>query len=229
MSSRRSTGQSVTSDDEYYEEVIDNEEEYYDDIILEGSDAEKNDFDDYTSDYTEVTLEDDDDNGCDQEADQVNEALDAIERQSKDERDKLDQETRKSPRGADKYKDDEEKSRVQAKINARREAARNMLAKANSALRGEIDPPPPIFQVAARNINDPEKEREEAAKILDEANEFYSIEQLKQQSIPGLDYKNREKYLSNSDFEAAFKCNKSEWANMPTWKKTKAKRALGLF
>ena len=167
-------------------------------------------------------------------------ALEAIQRQSDEERSKLEQEaqillvrieeSRKAAQVA-KLKEDEEKARLKAKVNARREAAKNMLAEANSTIRGQADQPPSMFQAANRKLKerDPEREREEAAALLDSVTEFYSIDQLRKKSINGLDYKNREKYLSDGDFQAAFQCTKAEWADMPGWRKTKAKRALGLF
>lgn len=61
------------------------------------------------------------------------------------------------------------------------------------------------------------------------AGEHYTVIQLQKQLVPGLDYKNREKYLSLSDFQAIFGCNKDEFASWPKWKQTNLKRKAKLF
>ena len=58
---------------------------------------------------------------------------------------------------------------------------------------------------------------------------YYSYEDLRKKKIEGLDYLNREKYLSPYDFMTVFKVKKSEYETWPKWKKTKAKRSVKLF
>lgn len=58
---------------------------------------------------------------------------------------------------------------------------------------------------------------------------YYSYEDLRKKKIPGLDYLNREQYLSPYDFMAVFKVKKAEYETWPKWKKTKAKRKVKLF
>jgi hypothetical protein len=58
---------------------------------------------------------------------------------------------------------------------------------------------------------------------------YYSYEDLKKQKIPGLNYLNREQYLSPYDFMDIFKVKKQEFETWPKWKKTKAKRKVKLF
>ena len=58
---------------------------------------------------------------------------------------------------------------------------------------------------------------------------FYSIDDLRERKIEGLDYTCREQYLSPSDFQQYFKMTKEEFSKLPKWKRDKAKRSLKLF
>ena len=59
--------------------------------------------------------------------------------------------------------------------------------------------------------------------------EYYTVEELRTMSVPGLDYKNREKYLRGKDYKALFGVSKEEFLAWPKWKQTKAKRTAKLF
>jgi len=58
---------------------------------------------------------------------------------------------------------------------------------------------------------------------------YYSITQLRERSVEGLDYDNREQYLTPQDFKDLFGCTKEEYDEMPKWKQQKAKRLAELF
>ena len=66
-------------------------------------------------------------------------------------------------------------------------------------------------------------------KLPESDNQYYSLEDLQQQKIEGLDYTCREKYLSPIDFELHFKMTKDQFLEMPKWKRDRAKRKLRLF
>jgi hypothetical protein len=68
-----------------------------------------------------------------------------------------------------------------------------------------------------------------AEGATDEVTTFYSATELLKGAIPGLDYKNREKYLAPDEFESVFKMSKEEFAAMPKWKQTKEKRKVKMF
>ncbi|CAJ1949123.1 unnamed protein product [Cylindrotheca closterium] len=59
--------------------------------------------------------------------------------------------------------------------------------------------------------------------------EYYPLEALQTKSVPGIDDKQREQYLSPSDFEACFNMPKSEFDAMPKWKRDSAKKRVSLF
>jgi len=58
---------------------------------------------------------------------------------------------------------------------------------------------------------------------------YYSITDMRQNKVPGVDKHNREKYLSPKDFEQVFKMTKEEFAKLPKWKRDNMKRDLHLF
>jgi len=62
-----------------------------------------------------------------------------------------------------------------------------------------------------------------------QAQQFYSVDELRNMSVPGLDYKNREIYLSDEDCVALFKVPRDEFLSYPKWKITTAKRKVKLF
>ena len=66
-------------------------------------------------------------------------------------------------------------------------------------------------------------------KPVDWDGKFYDIEQLREMTIPNLDYARREQYLSPEDFQKYFSVTKVEFAKMPKWKRDKLKRDLQLF
>jgi hypothetical protein len=57
----------------------------------------------------------------------------------------------------------------------------------------------------------------------------YSLTQLQKMSVPGLEYNQREKYLSVEDFGKVFACIYEDYQKWPKWRQTKAKRAAKLF
>ena len=59
--------------------------------------------------------------------------------------------------------------------------------------------------------------------------EYYSIKELQERAVPGLDYEHREKYLRANDFKDVLGMTKQEFNSLPKWKQTKAKRAAHLF
>jgi hypothetical protein len=58
---------------------------------------------------------------------------------------------------------------------------------------------------------------------------YYSLVDLRQRRVEGIDKHNREQYLSPKDFEAAFGMSKEEFARCPKWKRDKLKGGLSLF
>jgi hypothetical protein len=59
---------------------------------------------------------------------------------------------------------------------------------------------------------------------------YYTLEILKQSTLPdGVDPKNRERYLSNDEFNQIFAVSKEEFASYPAWKQSKLKAQKGLF
>jgi hypothetical protein len=58
---------------------------------------------------------------------------------------------------------------------------------------------------------------------------YYSYEELRKKKVAGLDYLNREQYLSPYDFFEVFKVKRTAFETWPKWKKTKAKRAVKMF
>jgi thioesterase domain-containing protein len=58
---------------------------------------------------------------------------------------------------------------------------------------------------------------------------YYSLVNLRQRRVEGVDKHNREQYLSPQDFEAAFGMTKEDFARCPKWKRDKLKGGLYLF
>ena len=56
----------------------------------------------------------------------------------------------------------------------------------------------------------------------------YTVQQLRQ-GVPGIRPDQKEKSLSESDFLATFKMDKSEFEALPKWKKDNVKKSVGLF
>jgi hypothetical protein len=132
---------------------------------------------------------------------------------------------------AAKQKEEEEKKRLQAKINERRAAAKERLARASRAVENKSDDALPSMFAASKKMAESSKATvsKPVAILTDSITTFYSVEQLRAQSVPGLDYKNREIYLSDDDFAKLFECTKAEFAEYPAWKRTNLKRKLKLF
>ena len=62
-----------------------------------------------------------------------------------------------------------------------------------------------------------------------ESQEFFSVEEVKNGAVLNMDHANKEKYLSDSDFEGILGISKSEFASMPKWKQVNLKKEVGLF
>jgi len=125
-----------------------------------------------------------------------------------------------------KQKEEGEKKRIQEQIKARRAAAKERLAKASTATQANTEALPSMFAACAKK---PASTGGAAAVDYEDVKTFYSVSELQAQSVPGLDYKNREKYLSDEDFQSVFSCGKAEFAGLPKWKQTKMKRTAKLF
>lgn len=59
--------------------------------------------------------------------------------------------------------------------------------------------------------------------------QFYSLVDIRQGHVGGIDKSRREQYLSPEDFEDAFGMKKEEFQVLPKWKRDKLKRELHLF
>jgi hypothetical protein len=58
----------------------------------------------------------------------------------------------------------------------------------------------------------------------------YSLIDLRQRNVPkDIDWKNREQYLTDTEFQTAFNMSKEEFAKQPKWKRDKLKQSLYLF
>jgi villin 1/advillin len=57
----------------------------------------------------------------------------------------------------------------------------------------------------------------------------FTVDELKGPAPPGVDPKNKELYLSDSDFQSLFGCDKAAFEKQAAWKKTAAKKKVGLF
>jgi hypothetical protein len=102
-------------------------------------------------------------------------------------------------------------------VHARRLEAKSALRRASTAVKTGQAPP----EVEAPPVS--------LATAADGEGTYYTIEQLVRKSVPGLDYVNREIYISPDDCMALFDCTKEEFSAFPKWKKTKLKRSHKLF
>lgn len=57
---------------------------------------------------------------------------------------------------------------------------------------------------------------------------YYSLKDIRQRKVEGIDLNNREQYLSPEEFEQAFKMSKEAFSNLPKWKRDKLKQELHL-
>jgi hypothetical protein len=58
---------------------------------------------------------------------------------------------------------------------------------------------------------------------------YYSLTDIRQRKVDGIDKNNREQYLSPEDFEQVFKMSKEAFSKQPKWKRDKIKQDLNLF
>jgi len=70
--------------------------------------------------------------------------------------------------------------------------------------------------------------REEMLTLSSKITDFYPLTELKE-AKEGVNFKHREMYLSNEDFETSFEMDKEEFYELPKWKRENSKRKLGLF
>jgi Villin headpiece domain len=139
-----------------------------------------------------------------------------------------------------KIKQMEEKKRLKSKLEAHRRGKRRASITNPTESEQDVNNPavlgvePTVIAVNVESTND------SVAPISNEtltstgsestANKvYYSVEQLRKQSVPGLDYKNREIYLHPDEFQKLFGTSISEFNEHPKWKKTQMKRKLKLF
>ena len=138
-----------------------------------------------------------------------------------------------------KKKESEEKKRLKAKVDAhRREKRRTSIA---DAVQGPIETASTasaefstVTTSHAESITsmpvtpEPIPPPTSAAPVNTNA-VYYPVDALRQQSIPGLDYKNREIYVHPDEFQKLFQMSIAEFNEQPKWKRTNMKRKLKLF
>ena len=138
-----------------------------------------------------------------------------------------------------KKKESEEKKRLKAKVDAhRREKRRTSIA---DAVQGPIE----TASTASAEFSTVTTSHAESitsmpvmpepippptsAAPLNTTTVYYPVDALRQQSIPGLDYKNREIYIHPDEFQKLFLMSIAEFNEQPKWKRTNMKRKLKLF
>ena len=57
----------------------------------------------------------------------------------------------------------------------------------------------------------------------------FSLSDLQSGCPEGVDPANKEKFLSDADFQSVFGMDKAAWDKFPKWKRTAKKKAAGLF
>lgn len=112
-----------------------------------------------------------------------------------------------------------EQARLQAKVQERRQAKKEQESQLPSSQDTQATKASPATAEAV-----PSTEAVDNGNIT-----YYSVEDLRKMKIPGLDYKNREIYLSPSDFKSIFAMTIEEFEEQPKWKKTTLKRKAKLF
>ena len=132
---------------------------------------------------------------------------------------------------AAKAKQQAEKARFQSKVEARRQTAKEKVAAKKEATPAatQAPAPAPVPVVKAASAPSPVPSPAPVAAAPAESQQYYDATLLRKKKIPGLDYNNREKYLSPEDFQEIFGMDKESFYQMPKWKQTKAKRANKLF
>ena len=109
---------------------------------------------------------------------------------------------------------------------AQKEEQEKAAAEAEKARKEKIAAKERQFQESLRK----QQERDNAAAPTSQPEkEFYGVEELKSMSVPGLDYANKEKYLTDKDFQGVFGMSKEEFAGIPKWKRVNLKKQVGLF
>lgn len=58
---------------------------------------------------------------------------------------------------------------------------------------------------------------------------YYSLADIRQRKVNGIDKNNREQYLSPEEFQQTFKMSKEDFSKLPKWKRENMKRDLHLF
>jgi transcription elongation factor Elf1 len=104
-------------------------------------------------------------------------------------------------------------------------AAPPPLVAMSSPVRTTPPPPPPLPVSAQPPLALPAVD----FPIEDADGVYYTVEELRKQTVPGLDYKNREIYLHPSEYPKLFGMSKTEFDTQPKWKKTQLKRKQKLF
>ena len=112
---------------------------------------------------------------------------------------------------------------------AKRLSSPKAQAAANRFAKKAVDTSalPAAFQISVRKSAADKNKAYEMPENWD--GQYYSVDDLKQQKISGLDYTKREAYLSPADFEGLFQMTKEEFAKLPKWKRDKAKTSAGMF
>jgi hypothetical protein len=126
---------------------------------------------------------------------------------------------------------DEEQALLEAKLRAMKEqlAMAKLKQEKEEQVRNAASSVPAAAPATASRAPPSTSTGSETVAATDEVTTYYSAAELKKRAIPGLDYPNREKYLSPEEFKNLFKMSKEVFAEMPKWKQTKEKRKLKMF
>ena len=130
-----------------------------------------------------------------------------------------------------KKKQMEEKMRLKAKVEAhRREKRRTSISEAvptipETAVASSAEPITKLDAVETVS----ESTSPPSTTPISSNTVYYSVDVLRQQSVPGLDYKNREIYIHPDEFQKLFQMSIAEFNEQPKWKRTNLKRKLKLF
>ncbi|MBA0552287.1 hypothetical protein Golob_023113, partial [Gossypium lobatum] len=80
--------------------------------------------------------------------------------------------------------------------------------------------------------SEPKQEREQDENGNGSTQSTFSYEQLKAKSenpVTGIDFKRREAYLSDEEFQAVFGMEKEAFYKLPKWKQDMLKKKVDLF
>jgi len=113
-------------------------------------------------------------------------------------------------------------------------AANTASAAAGSSLgaRPEEEPLDDILDGSSSDVDSPPRTAQETSANdddEDDGGEYYSLEDLQERKVDGIDETAREKYLSPREFRSSFNMSKEEFAAMPKWKRDSAKKRVSLF